>query len=107
VAGGVVVYRRAERIEAAKPGKMGICISMRDSGAERPRHWTWAALMRRAFALDVLRLPRCAERRQLVATIDDPAVIQRILAHLGLTGARDGPPLPSSVSTAPAKQSGP
>jgi hypothetical protein len=41
---------------------------------------------------------------QLSATIDDPAVIQRILAHLGLPGARDGPPLPSAVSAAPAEQ---
>ena len=79
---------------------------MRDSGAERPRHWTWAALMRRAIDLDVLRCPRCAGRMQLIATIDDPAVIQRILAHLGLPGARDGPPLQSSVPTAPAKQPG-
>jgi len=41
---------------------------------------------------------------QLIATIDDPAVIQRILTHLGFPGARDGPPLPSAVSAAPADQ---
>ena len=41
---------------------------------------------------------------QLIATIDDPAVIQRILAHLGLPGTRDGPQLPASVSAAPAEQ---
>jgi len=41
---------------------------------------------------------------QLIATIDDPAVIQRILAHLGLPGARDGLPLPPLGSTAPAEQ---
>jgi hypothetical protein len=28
----------------------------------------------------------------LIATIDDPAVIQRILAHLGLPGTRESPP---------------
>jgi len=28
---------------------------------------------------------------QLIATIEDPAVIQRILAHLGLPGLREGP----------------
>jgi len=47
--------------------------------------------MRRAFDLDVLRCPRCGGRMELIATIDDPAVIHRILAHLGLPGARDGP----------------
>lgn len=68
----VVAYRRAERTEAAEPSEMGISIWMRDSGAERPRHWTWAALMRRAFDLDVLRCPRCAGRMHLIATIDEP-----------------------------------
>jgi len=41
---------------------------------------------------------------QLIATIDDPTVIQRILAHLGLPGARDGPPPPAAVSAAPTEQ---
>ncbi len=27
-----------------------------------------------------------------MATIDDPALMQRILAHLGLPDVRDGPP---------------
>jgi hypothetical protein len=69
-----------------------------------PRYWTWAALMRRAFDLDVLRCPRCAGRMQLIATIEDPAVIQRILAHRGLPGARDGPPPPWSMIAAGAEQ---
>ena len=64
----------------------------------KPRYWTWATLMRRAFDLDVLRCPRCAGRMELIATIDDPAVIARILAHLGLPGARDGPEPAASVS---------
>ena len=72
--------------------------------AGAPRYWTWAALMRRAFDLDVLRCPRCAGRMQLIATIQDPAVIQRILVHLGLPGARDGPPFRSAVSAAPAAE---
>jgi integrase/recombinase XerD len=46
----------------------------------------------------------CAGRMQLIATIEDPAVIQRILAHLGLPGARDGPSFPSAVSVAPAAE---
>jgi hypothetical protein len=60
--------------------------------------------MRRAFDLGVLRCPRCSGRMQLIATIDDPTVIQRILAHLGLPGARDGPPPPAAVSAAPTEQ---
>jgi hypothetical protein len=67
-------------------------------GAARSRYWTWAALMRRAFDLDVLRCPRCAGRMQLIATIDDPAVIHCILAHLALPGARDDPAHPAAAS---------
>ena len=33
-----------------------------------------------------------------IATIDDPAVIQRILVHLALPGARDGPAPACAVS---------
>ena len=67
-------------------------------GAATPRSWTWAALMRRAFDLDVLRCPRCAGRMELIATIDDPAVIHRILAHLKRPKARDGPPSAAAAS---------
>src|SRR5438034_5306722 len=55
------------------------------------RYWTWAVLMRRAFDPDVLRCPRCAVRMELIPTIDDPAVIHRILAHLARPCPRDGP----------------
>jgi len=41
---------------------------------------------------------------RLLATIDDPAVIQKILAHVGLPGARDGARLPSAISGVPAEQ---
>jgi hypothetical protein len=37
---------------------------------------------------------------QLIATIEDPAVIQRILAHLGLPGTRNGPQPPRSMTAA-------
>jgi hypothetical protein len=56
------------------------------------------------FDLDVLHCPRCAGRMHLIATIDDPAVMQRILAHLGLPGARAGPPSQSSGAAARAEQ---
>jgi hypothetical protein len=41
--------------------------------------------MRRAFETDVLACPRCGGRMVVLATIDDPAVIHRILTHLGLS----------------------
>jgi len=50
----------------------------------RARGRTWAALMARTFGLDVLACPRCGGRLRLVALLEQRAVIDRILRHLGL-----------------------
>ena len=44
----------------------------------------WADLMRRTFGFDVLACPRCGGRLRLIALIEEAAVIDRILRHLGL-----------------------
>jgi hypothetical protein len=49
--------------------------------------------MRRVFLLDVLECPRCHGRMRLIAAIERPDVIVRMLAHLGLP-ARAPPTLP-------------
>jgi hypothetical protein len=43
------------------------------------------------FAIDVLACPDCGGRLHLVATISDRAVIEKILAHLGLPIAPPSP----------------
>jgi hypothetical protein len=45
---------------------------------------SWAELMQRSFGFDVLACARCGGRLRLVALIHQPAVIRRILTHLGL-----------------------
>ena len=59
----------------------------------RPKYRAWAELMRQAFEADVLACPRCGGRMVVLATIADPAVIRRILTHLGLSmeGGEPGP----------------
>ena len=47
-------------------------------------NYVWAELMRRSMGLDVATCPRCGGRLRLIAVIDDPAVVQRVLRHLGL-----------------------
>src|SRR5215470_9496780 len=79
----VVAYGRLGDAATAPHEPMGRAEAER-GGAARSRYWTWAALMRRAFDLDVLRCPRCAGPMELIATVDDPSVIHRILAHLAL-----------------------
>ncbi len=56
-------------------------LSLRKS---RPRRYSWAELMQRVFRLDVLSCPHCGGRRRLLAFLTEPAVIRRILEHLGL-----------------------
>jgi hypothetical protein len=59
--------------------------------------FSWAELLRRVFAVDVLACPRCKGRRHFVSVITDPAVIRRILAHLKLPTE----PLPLAPPRAP------
>jgi hypothetical protein len=47
--------------------------------------------MRRVFAIDVLACAGCGGRLRFLATIEDPTVVAKILAHLGLPTA--GPAL--------------
>jgi hypothetical protein len=86
----VVTYGRAEReCTASAPP------SVRDpggAGEKSPgRGWTWAALMQRAFALDVLACPHCGGRLRLIATLHDPAVIRKILGHPGRSPSGESP----------------
>jgi len=48
------------------------------------RYFAWADLLRRCFEIDVLACPGCGGRLRLLATIEDPAIVRRVLAHLGL-----------------------
>ena len=67
-----------------------------------PRAWSWAALMHRAFGIDVLACAHCGGRLRLIATLHDPAVIRKILAHLALanSGQSPGPAPPASGAAA-------
>lgn len=47
-------------------------------------NYPWAELMRRSLGLNVLACPRCGGRLRLIALIDDPAVVRRVLQHLDL-----------------------
>jgi len=60
----------------------------------RKRRLEWAGLMRRVFRIDVLECPRCGGRLKLLAAIDQPKVIEKILNSLGLP-PRAPPPAPA------------
>jgi hypothetical protein len=50
----------------------------------RARNYAWAQLMARVFELDVLACPRCGGRMRMLAAIDSPDVIRKILSCLGI-----------------------
>ena len=49
--------------------------------------------MARTFGLDVLACPRCGGRLRSIALIEEAAVIERILRHLGVPTAIPAPRL--------------
>lgn len=69
----------------------------------------WARLIRKVYEADPLECPKCQGRMRVIALIDDPAVVRRILKHLGRWAPsppraarpcrpRSGRPTPSSPS---------
>jgi hypothetical protein len=67
----------------------------------RPRHFAWADLLRRTFAVDVLACPGCGGRLRLLATIAQREVIEKILAHLRLPVDLPGPAPPGAPEWLP------
>ena len=66
------------------------------AGHVRPKYFTWASLLERTFAIEILNCPDRGGRLRLIATITDHVVIKRILGHLGLP--TDAPtPSPAQV----------
>jgi hypothetical protein len=46
---------------------------------------------KRTFEFDILACPGCGGRLRLVATIEQPGVIEKILTHLGLPAELPSP----------------
>lgn len=44
----------------------------------------WARLLKRVFDIDLEHCPQCGGEFKIIAAIEEPAVIVRILTHLGL-----------------------
>jgi hypothetical protein len=45
---------------------------------------SWARLLKRVFDLDIERCANCGGDLKIIAAIEDPPVIDKILSHLGL-----------------------
>lgn len=57
---------------------------------------SWARLLKRVFDIDTEHCPNCGGALKIIAAIEDPPVIVKILSHLGHLPAPR--PVPSSPS---------
>ena len=62
----------------------------------RPRNYSWAELMHRVFALDVLECPACRGRMRIIAALHAGDAIHAILECLGLPSR--APPIAAAVA---------
>jgi len=46
----------------------------------------WVQRLKRVFSIDVERCDRCGGAARIIACVEDPEVIEKILRHLGLDG---------------------
>ena len=50
---------------------------------DAPAHMSWARLLKRVFDIDIECCTHCGGTLKIIAAIEEPAVIAKILAHLG------------------------
>ena len=86
-AGGEVAIANCSRRAGPRPGRLRARAGRRTlqpRAHPRPRNYSRAQLMRRVFAIDVLECPGCGGRLRILAAIQSPEAIHKILDHLGL-----------------------
>jgi hypothetical protein len=65
---------------------------------------TWAQRLKRVFAIEIDTCRRCGGKLKVISSIEDPAVIERILEHLRQRSETEQPQ-PPFASRAPPDQS--
>ena len=70
------------------------------AATDRQRAMSWAQRLKRVFAIDIETCRQCGGKLRVIASIEEPAVIERILDHLGHTAE---PVDPAHPSRAPPK----
>jgi hypothetical protein len=80
---------------AVTPAGRGLGAGGRSTTAERqtPRHvtMTWARRQKRVFGIEIEPCARCGGRLRVIASIEQPELIARILAHRRGRGAPAAP----------------
>jgi hypothetical protein len=105
------VFAPHSRLRAAiTPARRGQGGKHAEEGAEQPAMpphvgMSWAQRLKRVFGIEIGTCSRCHGRLKMLASIEDPAVIVRILAHLDRTSGTAEPELGPLGARAPPFQS--
>ena len=59
-------------------------LQLDETPPERATRANWARLIQKVYEVDPLACPKCGGTMRIMAVIDEPAVIRRILKHLRL-----------------------
>ena len=78
---------RAEVTPAGRGNRVPLALDAR-TPAERHRAMSWAQRLKRVFGIEIETCLQCGGKVKVIASIEDPAVIARILGHVA---AREAP----------------
>ena len=81
------VVPRTHGVAATEPGEAAV--------TGRQRAMSWAQRLKRVFAIDIETCRQCGGKLRVIASIEESAVIERILDHLGRTAETVDPAHPS------------
>jgi hypothetical protein len=87
---------RAAVTPAGRGQKTGIT---ERSPAERHRAMSWARRLKRVFRIEIEQCDRCGGKVRIIASVEDPEVIGRILAHLERTQQARGSPADDTAAS--------
>jgi hypothetical protein len=84
---------------APEPGPVETETAAQESLVSRAARYVWAMLLARIYEVFPLTCPKCGGEMRIIAFIDDPTEVKKILTHLGeptaapILAAARGPPL--------------
>lgn len=79
---GVFAPHSALRAQVTPAGRGRSTGVVERSPAERHRAMSWAQRLKRVFRIDIEQCERCGGKVKIIASMEDPQVIGKILAHL-------------------------
>ena len=91
---GIVCRGKRPKAQGENPTIIEECSEVSASAAKR----AWARLIKQVYEVDPLVCPRCTGPMRLIAFIEQPEVIEKILTHLGVWPAHLHSPPAQSIA---------